>query len=279
MNISVITVNRNNAPGLRKTIKSVIEQTAPPFEFVVIDGGSTDESVSIINKFSDFISYWVSEPDDGIYNAMNKGTSMAHGEWCIFMNSGDTFASSTVLEQILNSGAVADLICGNTIILENPPRKEIPPPEITLHYLFKNALCHQSVLIRRVLLEKHPYDESLKIVADRKLFLQTLIIDNVSYKTVDIDISRYDMTGISTTQKVARDLEYTRVLESMFPPRIRQDYGRQLAGSLYGDTVYEKMFAEIGRRNWRAPIYHLVRGILLCLAPFEKRARFIRDIN
>ncbi|MBR6868962.1 MAG: glycosyltransferase [Bacteroidales bacterium] len=279
MNISIITVNRNNAPGLRKTIESVITQTTPPFEFIIIDGGSTDESVSIIQERAGSFTFWVSEPDDGIYNAMNKGTRMAHGEWCLFINSGDTFASPTVLEQIQNSGASADLICGNTILLDNPPRRETPPSEITLNYMFNNALCHQSVLIRRNLLEKYPYDESLKIVADRKFFLQTLIINNASYQTIDIDISNYDMTGISSTQKVTRELEYASVLESMLPPRIRQDYGRQIVGSLYGDTLYEKMFAEIGRRNWRTPIYHLVRGLLLCLAPFEKRARFIRDIK
>lgn len=277
MEISVITVNRNNAAGLLKTIDSVIEQTTPPFEFIVIDGASTDESVKIIHDHVDYISYWVSEPDGGIYNAMNKGIRNAHGEWCIFLNSGDAFSSATVLEQLQNSGADSDIISGHTIAMSDPPLNVYAPPTITLAFFFNNSLNHQSAFIRRQLLLKHPYDESFKIVADRKFFLQALIFDDCSYQVVDIAVANYDTTGISARLPVVTDQENTRLLEEMFPYRIRQDYCQRFADGLFGDTPYVRLFAEIGRRRWRQLVYCLVRGLLICLSPFIKQARFVRD--
>ena len=279
MNISIITINRNNAVGLKKTIDSVIHQTEPPFEFIIIDGNSADNSVAVIQEKADSISYWVSEPDSGIYNAMNKGIELAHGDWCIFLNSGDAFSSATVLEQLRISGANADIICGNTMILETPPKRRIPPTEVTFDFLFNHAINHQSAAIRRELLKRHPYDESYRLVADRKFFLQSLIIDNCSYQTVNIDFVDYDLTGFSSVYRLACEQEYAQVLEELFPLRIRQDYGRRVSGQLYGDTPYEKLFAEIGRRNWRRPIYRLVRGLLRGLALFSKKARFVRDLD
>ena len=87
MKLSIITINYNNCDGLRKTIESVIAQTTRDFEYIVIDGGSTDGSVDVIKEYADYIDYWVSEPDKGIYNAMNKGTRAAHGDFLLFLNS------------------------------------------------------------------------------------------------------------------------------------------------------------------------------------------------
>ena len=91
MLFSIITINYNNSEGLRQTIDSVVSQTYHEYEYIVIDGGSTDGSVDIIGFFSDKVDYWVSEKDRGIYHAMNKGVAQAHGDYCIFMNSGDSF--------------------------------------------------------------------------------------------------------------------------------------------------------------------------------------------
>lgn len=279
MKISVITINRNNEAGLGKTLQSVADQTVQPFEFIVIDGASTDGSVNLIQSRQSAITYWVSEPDAGIYNAMNKGVAKSQGEWCLFLNSGDTLSSPTVLEQLQQAGASADIICGNAMVQEDPPRRKTPPEEITLNFLFNGSLCHQSALIRRSLLLKHPYDETLKIVSDRKFFLQTLILETCSYQTVPIDIADYDTGGYSATHRFASEQEYARVLEELIPARIRQDYGQQKFGALYGDGPYEKLFTEIGRRRWRRPVYRLVRGLLRAISPFVKSARFVRDIH
>ena len=97
MKFTVITINYNNADGLRQTILSVVGQTCDDYEYVIIDGGSTDGSVEVIKEREDKISYWVSEKDGGIYNAMNKGVKAARGEYLIFMNSGDIFYDNKVL--------------------------------------------------------------------------------------------------------------------------------------------------------------------------------------
>ncbi|WP_291275238.1 glycosyltransferase, partial [Flavobacterium sp.] len=99
--ISVITVNYNNDNGLKKTIESVINQTYKNFEFIIIDGGSTDQSSEIIKNYQDKINYWVSEPDKGVYSAMNKGIKVANGDFLIFMNSGDVFINENVLQNVV----------------------------------------------------------------------------------------------------------------------------------------------------------------------------------
>ena len=101
MKYSIITVNLNNANGLKETIDSVVNQTCYDYEFLIIDGGSTDDSMSIIEQYKDQIDYWASEPDKGIFNAMNKGINVSHGDYLIFMNSGDCFKNGKVLEETL----------------------------------------------------------------------------------------------------------------------------------------------------------------------------------
>ena len=118
MQFSVITINFNNGEGLRHTIDSVISQTCHDYEYIIIDGGSTDDSVNVIKLFSDKIDYWVSEKDRGIYHAMNKGVNLAHGQYCIFMNSGDCFYDSSVLEQFKNIGMEEDIIIGKLLSSE-----------------------------------------------------------------------------------------------------------------------------------------------------------------
>ena len=277
MKLSIITVNRNDAAGLRRTLSSVVAQTIPPCEFIVIDGASTDGSVEVIREYAGSLSFWSSEPDSGIYNAMNKGISHAGGEWCLFLNSGDTLCDREVLARIEASGADADILCGNAMIQETPPRRKTPPDEVSLDFLFGGSLCHQSVLIRTRLLREHPYDEQLKIVADRKFFLQALIFDNATYRRIDVDIADYDITGYSARNRFASEQEYARVLEEMVPRRILSDYGKRKRGFLYGDRPYEKMFLEIGRRNWRGPVYRTVRRLLGAAALLRPSAAFIRS--
>lgn len=279
MKISIITINWNNYAGLKKTIDSVASQSVSPFEFIVIDGASSDGSANLIREYSDKISYSVSEPDKGIYNAMNKGVAAAHGDYCLFLNSGDTLCSPEVLALVQDSGVRADVVCGNAMILENPPRRKMAPEEITLRFLYGTALCHQAVLIKTELLRKHPYDETLRIVADRKFFLQCLILDACSYEAVNIDICNYDISGFSAKNRFASEQEWQTAMQSLIPGRILTDYGREASGALYGTSAYEQLFLEIGRRRWRKPVYRLVRGLLTILSPFIKSAQFVREFD
>ena len=276
MKISVITVNRNNVRGLRKTIESVVFQTVSPFEFIVIDGASSDGSANLLQEFAASISYSVSEPDKGIYPAMNKGIARAHGDYCIFMNSGDCFCDSDVLWKVMNSGSDADVICGNAVILTDPPSRKSHPDVITMQYLFNGSICHQAAFIKRKLLAKG-YDESLRIVADRKLFLEALVLNGCSYQHIDVDIVNYDVTGFSAVHRFESEQEWQGVLRAELPERILLDYGQKNEGELYGTTPYERLFLEIGRRRWRHPVYRLIRGGLSFLSLFIPSARFAKS--
>ena len=273
MNLSIITINYNNREGLRKTIESVVNQTYQDFEYIVIDGGSTDGSTKVIEEYADKIDYWVSEKDNGIYHAMNKGIKKVSGEYCIFMNSGDSFCSPSAIATVFAKQVSTDIICGNTYTNE----LKAPPQEITLDFLFNTSICHQCAFIRSSLMKKYGYDEKYKIVADRKFFILALIYDNCSYQAIDVDVVNYDITGFSAVNPVLSRLEYDKVLEELIPERIRIDYGRKIQGELYGDTWYDKLFVEIRKRNYRTIIYSLSTIILYILSFFKISASFIRE--
>lgn len=224
MRFSVITINYNNREGLNKTIKSVLGQSFTDYEYIIIDGGSTDGSVDIINNNANFITYWVSEKDNGIYHAMNKGVVQAHGDYCIFMNSGDCFHSTCVLNSIANYQE--DIICGKMIKGNTTKPCGLHRPEITLVDLMRASLPHQAMLIKRDLLVKHPYDEHYKILSDWKFCLETIVIENCTFRNIDVIVADYDTSGISSNSNGLLPKEREQILKEMFPPRIITDYQR-----------------------------------------------------
>lgn len=276
--LSVITINYNDKNGLKKTIESVISQTArKEIEFIVIDGNSSDGSKEIIEEYKDSIDFWISERDKGIYNAMNKGVAVAHGEYCNFMNSGDVFHDNNVVLSFIQLKLTEDIICGNSTTLEEKPWHIHPAEEITLSTLFNSSLNHQSAFIKTDIMKKYGYDESLKIVADRKFFLQALILDNCSYKSIDLDVADYDVTGLSSKNRFASKDEFNRVLKDMIPERIRIDYGRQRDGALYGDSDYERLFTELKGRTFKKPVYTAAVLFVRIVSLFKKNASFIKS--
>ena len=224
MKYSVITINYNNREGLKHTIESVVCQTYTDFEFIIIDGGSTDGSVDIIKKYSANIDYWVSEKDHGVYHAMNKGVAQSQGDYCIFMNSGDCFHTPDVLNSIKEYQE--DIICGKVIKGNSPAASGLTQPTITLVDLMRASLPHQAMLIKRELLVKHPYDEHYKILSDWKFCLETIVFDNCTFRNIDVIIADYDTNGISTNSNGLLSKEREQILKEMFPPRILADYQR-----------------------------------------------------
>jgi len=226
--LSIITINLNNAKGLQKTIESVVNQTFKDLEYIVIDGGSTDGSVEIIKKYADKINYWISEPDTGIYNAMNKGIAVAKGEYCLFLNSGDWLYNDTIIESVAGHELFTDIVVGNVLsVNSNYQSHKIAPNSynITAYKLFTSTLPHQASFIRKELFEKYGnYDENLKIVSDWKFCLETIIIHNVTVKYIDLIISFYDLNGISNKMIEIEETERTKVLHELFPVKIIQDY-------------------------------------------------------
>ena len=224
MRYSIVTINYNNKDGLNKTIKSIIGQSCTDYEYIIIDGGSTDGSVDIINEYNAHISYWVSEKDYGVYHAMNKGVVQAHGEYLIFMNSGDCFHAPDVLHAVAQYHE--DIICGKVFKGDSPIPSGHNRPEISLKDLMRGSLPHQAMFIRKELLVKHPYDENYKIVSDWKFCLETMILDNCSFRNIDDIIADYDTSGISTNSNGLLPKEKDMIIKELFPPRIITDYKR-----------------------------------------------------
>jgi glycosyltransferase involved in cell wall biosynthesis len=218
MKLSIITINKNNALGLEKTIQSVIEQIYKDFEYMVIDGVSDDNSVEIIKKYSSKLNYWVSEPDTGIYNAMNKGIRKAQGDYCLFLNSGDYLVSPTTLQDVfdeINNISQADIFYSNCIRTDGITNYY--PDYLTLNYLLYNAINHQNTLIKRSLFFEHGfYNEKLNIVSDREFFLYELWKNKIKFIHLNTNISVFDMNGICSMNISECRAEYMEVCKNVF---------------------------------------------------------------
>lgn len=227
MKLSIITINLNNITGLNKTIKSVISQTFSNFEYIVIDGGSGDNSLEVIKSNSDKIDYWISEPDNGIYHAMNKGIQQAHGEYCFFLNSGDYFVNETVLEKVFYNNFNEDVIFGNLLVFFKGNFVGISRGKEKLTFLdvYSSLIKHQASLIRRQLFDRFGlYNERLKIVADWEFFLKTIGLGEASYKYLDIDITCFDNNGISNNSAPLTSKERETIIKTYLPAMMQADY-------------------------------------------------------
>lgn len=225
MILSIITINFNNKEGLRKTVDSVLSQTWKDFEWIIIDGGSNDGSKELILENQSNFAFWCSEPDKGIYNAMNKGVGKATGDYLLFLNSGDIFYDNSVLERVISAGLDSDIVSGQMVRMDNDQPLRHYHSDIVMQ-LFNGTLNHQASFIRRELLLKIPYDESLKIVSDWKFWWESIVFHQCSFQVSDLCISKQDMTGISLSDK-NKELhlhEREKVLNSFFPPLVLDSF-------------------------------------------------------
>ena len=269
--LTIITINRNNAAGLERTLRSVAGQSCRDFEYIVIDGASTDGSVEVIQRFAPVFGdrlKWVSEPDTGIYNAQNKGIRMASGQYLEFLNSGDCLASDDVVERMLaaldKEGSPA-ILYGNMLkeMTDGKLRrdKSFAGREITMLGMYTGTLNHSPAYIRHDLFDRFGlYDETLKIVSDWKWYTEAIIIGGQIPVYTDIDVTRFDMTGISETNKDLDKAERKKVLEDLFPKAVLSDYER------YAYAM--KQFDRLKRYPWA---YKIVWFLERCLFKKEKR--------
>lgn len=206
--ISIITINKNNSEGLQRTIRSVIDQTFSDYEFIVIDGGSTDDSCSVIEQHKKQISYWVSETDNGIYQAMNKGIAKASGEYVIFMNSGDHFLSSDIVSKVFSNNRTSDFLVAKAIIEGKWMRfRTYLPKEVSFYALGKHPVCHQATFTKRILFDElGKYDETLQISADWKFLLTAFFLNNKTIDIIDQDIALLEPNGISAKDESAKTI-------------------------------------------------------------------------
>lgn len=353
MLLSIITINRNNAAGLEKTMRSVLSQTYKDIEYVIVDGASTDNSVEVIksltpNPFNGLCTpfsspvlggqkpegegervsdedgwhvctlspsalpspsgegkgvrlLWISEPDKGIYNAMNKGIRKATGDYIQILNSGDCLAADDVVERMVaaltadnghqtTDASLPSILYGNMIKCFPDGRRVLDKcfagQEITFLGMYKGTLNHDPAYIRRDLFEKYGYyDENLKICSDWKWYLQAIVLgvttDNgqrtaepipaTEIRYVDIDVTLFDMTGISENGGAQKELitkERRQVLEELVPPAFLHDYDK------YAQDIYAM------RRIHRHKVAdRLVWFIERAFFKIEKRKNLKKDIQ
>lgn len=272
MKLSIITINYNNAEGLRKTLASVAAQTYPNIEHIIVDGNSTDGSVDVIREYADEQAMrlqgyeairqennkantlpnrpiaqspnrppkhvlWISEPDKGIYNAMNKGIRMATGEYCQFLNSGDLLLNPNVTQQMIEHLDQINAQREEPIGVMYGNMKKVMSDgkilhdacngghDVTLNMFYRGCLNHSPAYILRALFDKYGmYDESLRICSDWKFYLQSLVLGDESVAYVNVDVTLFDMTGISETNKDLLNKERNQLLDELIPQGILKDY-------------------------------------------------------
>ena len=289
--LSIITINYNDAEGLRKTLASVAAQTYKGIEHVIVDGGSTDGSVEVIRAYADTQTAhpvkWVSEKDKGIYNAMNKGLEIALGKRIInsfnrselvedknkgieiatgdyiqILNSGDILAADDVTERMIAALANNSAILYGNMIKVNAQGKVVGKSgytEYSLRQFYSSTLNHDCAYIRRDLFDEYGlYDEHLKIVSDWKWYLQAIGLGKVKPDYVDIDVTIFDDGGISETNIPLRNTERRQVLEELLPPAVLWDY----------DTHAFEMEQMKRLRRWH--LYGVVYFMERVLFKFEK---------
>ena len=260
MQLSIITINYNNAEGLRKTLASVASQTYASIQHVIVDGSSSDASKDIIIDYAEHTKnpnheiIWVSEKDKGIYNAMNKGIRMATGEYIEILNSGDILAADDVTErmfQAMGNGQWAidnetnrqspianhpqiPIFYGNMIkeypdgrrVVDRCQAKDYTPE--SFYYFYRGTLNHDCAYIRRDLFEKYGlYNEEMKICSDWEWYVRAIVLGGEKTVYTNIDVTVFDMTGISESDGKSRDTilkERREYLESILPAAVLRDY-------------------------------------------------------
>ena len=296
MKLSIITITYNNAEGLRKTLASVASQTYADFEHIIVDGGSTDESVEIIREYADSEDIrlegykairqensnadnlalspnhlitsspiiWISEKDRGIYDAQNKGIRLAHGEYCYFLNAGDTFCNEYVLELIFKPltfnlsplTSTPDILYGNEIIVDGNGRRVgiargVANPSFV--DLYNSCMKHQASFIRRELFEQYGmYDDTMRICADFDWFFRVIAFhDDVTLQYKDVYVAYFENTGLSYHAPELCAKERQQILDRYMSKRRQRDYvvlGKYPRLSKMGGQKLVKLLLKIANR-------------------------------
>lgn len=257
MKLSVITINRNNAEGLRRTMMSVLNQSCSEFEYIVIDGASTDKSVEVMDELAEKIAAIPvkveakSEPDAGLYNAMNKGVRKATGEYVLMLNSGDEFADDHVVASILPMLDGTDIIQGNTIrtnldgmewIYRGYGRSEIDFIDVQ-----QGHFPHQASFCRRVIFDRFGFfDESYRIDGDTVFFIKALGYGDASFKYVDTNVCRFEPGGRSSN---AND-EWENVRRAEFDRWSSELFSKRLWNTCLACDKKQRLYDKLHRHRW-----------------------------
>ena len=299
MKLSIITITYNNAEGLLRTIQSVQAQTFRDFEHIIVDGGSTDGSVEIIRQYADNEAIrlqgykatrqekngkaddtlpnrpiasspnrheicWISEKDRGVYDAQNKGIRLAHGEYCYFLNAGDTFCADDVLERMFSPNSLIasspnrqpDILYGNEIIVDGNGQRigiarGVENPSFV--DLYNSCMKHQASFIRRSLFDKYGmYDADMRICSDFGWFFRVIAFhEDVRLLYKDVDIAYFENTGLSYHSPELCAKERQQILDRYMTKRMQRDYlllGKYPRLSRVGENKIVKLLLRIANR-------------------------------
>lgn len=270
--VSIITINLNNKEGLRRTAESVVSQTSfSEVEWIVIDGGSSDGSKSVIEAYRDKMAYCVSEPDKGIYNAMNKGVLRAHGEYVLFLNSGDALYKDDVIERFLSSNlyGIFDYCVGSITHEKNGEVIAVisPPEKVSGRFLLVSYLPHPSQFIKRERFKNQLYDESYRIAADTDFVAYDMIVNGATCSRLDYIVTRFDLSGISATQNNLMIEERKRTVYKVVPVGLQEDVISMMhplydVYDLRKNSLYFQIIKHVSRNNFLYQCFTLVNVIM-----------------
>lgn len=234
--ISIVTINYNNAAGLERTIQSVVCQTYRLVELIVIDGASTDESVSVMEKYSNSIHYRVSEKDGGIFDAQNKGLQKATGDYVLVLNSGDELQEPDTLATIFQTAHTEAIVYGNMTIVHPDGKREAGkmPADITVQHMMNDTLWHPVSFVRVEFLKKTGlYDTSYKIIADYEWFLRAIFIHHATLKYVDLPVAVFYLGGLSSLPENVEKIRRERLMAQ------KAVFGEQAVAAFYEKKARE----------------------------------------
>ncbi|RZK26907.1 MAG: glycosyltransferase [Flavobacterium sp.] len=264
--LSIITINYNDHYGLEKTIASVFNQTDIEFEFIIIDGGSNDGSKELIEQHASKFTYWVSEPDAGIYNAMNKGIKVASGEFLLFLNSGDTLYQFNTLanaKSLING--YADIYYGD--IISNNIRRTFPK-QLTFSFFLEHSISHQASFIKRSLFDNlFYYNEDHSIISDWEFFIYAICKENVPTQHLDLIIADYDIKGLSSELKNHPKMHEERnfVINKYFPA-----FAKDYSHIKFLESKRGKQILHIKNNSFSWKILKAVMSLLIAFLPKDK---------
>lgn len=195
--VSVVTVCYNTVDSIERTILSILDQTYHNIEYIIIDGGSTDGTVDIIQRYADRISYWVSEPDKGIYDAMNKGIAVATGDYINFMNAGDCFFSHSIIEAVVYNINRTAVYYGDVVMCDAKNNCFFYGGKFNRYRIAITNICHQGIFYPLSLLKEHQYDLSYPVLADwhtnQSLWKYT------SFQHINLITAKFSLGGLSSS--------------------------------------------------------------------------------
>lgn len=264
--VSIITVNYNNCKGLKKTLDSIKSQTSKDFEWIVIDGGSTDGSKELLEQNTDIISYWVSEKDKGIYHAMNKGIKVAKGDYLQFLNSGDSLADRDIIKRFCERNNTEDVVYGNAIIVDredNVVNHFHAPKLVRLSYFYAHALNHQATFFSKRCFANYYYNENNRIASDLELFMY-LLYNWYSFAKWNEYVVRFENSGLSSIDTGIS--EFPGIVNRILPVGVKADYDEMIQ---FRDVDLAIMIKKIINSN--RLVRYMARIILYPIYLFAKK--------